>query len=248
MNIYLLELEFNKYYIGKATTKIPNIKIKQHFQNNGSAWIKKYKPIRVINVISNGDILDVDKWTIKYMIEKGIDNVRGGSFCQINLSIENKITIKQIISHIKHFVMFDTKFKVNICVFELDHNKYYIGKMTITPNIRINNDCAWTKKYNPFRVINVISNSDILDIDKWTIKYMMEKGIDNVRGGSFCQINLSLENKITIKQIIRHANNQCMKCNKNNKIFQYYSFIDKKEDSLCYERKNNISCRDCVVL
>jgi hypothetical protein len=86
--IYVLELENDKYYIGK--TNYPNIRINKHFNNNGSQWTSKYKPIKVIEILANLDDFDEDKITLQYMKSKGIDNVRGGSFVTLNLD-ENTI-------------------------------------------------------------------------------------------------------------------------------------------------------------
>ncbi len=87
-SIYILKLEENKYYIGKTTSLIK--RILDHFINDGSAWTKKYKPIEVLEVHSNCDSYDEDKYTIKYMDKYGIDNVRGGSYVMIKLD-ENTI-------------------------------------------------------------------------------------------------------------------------------------------------------------
>ena len=83
-NIYILELKNNKYYIGK--TNNPTFRLEQHFNSNlrsGSAWTKKYPPIKVIEIIPNCDNFDEDKYTLKYITMYVVNNVRGGSFCQI---------------------------------------------------------------------------------------------------------------------------------------------------------------------
>lgn len=82
--IYVLELENNKYYIGKSSN--PKNRIKKHFSNQGSQWTIMHKPIKVVEIISNCDIYDEDKITFKYMDKYGIENVRGGYFCQLTLS------------------------------------------------------------------------------------------------------------------------------------------------------------------
>ena len=96
--IYVLELENNKYYIGK--TNNPKFRLESHFNSNGSWWTKKYKPLNVIELLSDCDNFDEDKYTIKYMVKYGIENVRGGSFCKIKLSNENIITLNQIINSV----------------------------------------------------------------------------------------------------------------------------------------------------
>jgi hypothetical protein len=87
--IYVLQLEQEKYYIGK--TENPNFRIEQHFQSGGAVWTKKYNPISVIEIIPDCDDYDEDKYTRRYMDNYGIDNVRGGSFCEIVL---DQTTIK----------------------------------------------------------------------------------------------------------------------------------------------------------
>lgn len=94
--VYILELENNKWYIGK--THNPTFRINDHFASNGSEWTKTHKPIKLTELIKNCDDYDEDKYTIKYMKEKGIDNVRGGSFCALNLNDMNIGTIKQMIN------------------------------------------------------------------------------------------------------------------------------------------------------
>lgn len=81
--IYALQLEQGKYYVGK--TNNPQFRLENHFQYNGSAWTKKYKPIRIIEVVPNCDDYDEDKYTQKYMDKYGVQNVRGGSFVSLEL-------------------------------------------------------------------------------------------------------------------------------------------------------------------
>lgn len=96
--IYVLELTNNKYYIGK--TNNPDFRLAQHFNDESnfklkyksSYWTKKYKPIKLLESFE-GDDFDENKYTLIYMDKYGIDNVRGGSFCQVKLSKEVKQTI-----------------------------------------------------------------------------------------------------------------------------------------------------------
>ena len=94
--IYILELENNKFYIGKTNNL--NIRLDQHYNLNGSEWTKKHKSLRLFELIPNCDDLDEDKYTLKYMKKYGIENVRGGSFCQVNLNDDTMNTIKKMIT------------------------------------------------------------------------------------------------------------------------------------------------------
>ncbi len=63
--IYILELIKNKYYVGKTTNQ--KFRFEQHLNPVGSAWTKKYKPIKLIELIPNCDSFNEDKQTLKYM-------------------------------------------------------------------------------------------------------------------------------------------------------------------------------------
>jgi len=99
VTIYALKLQNNKYYIGK--TNNPKFRIENHFNSSGSQWTRIYKPLEVIELISDCDEFDEDKITIKYMSKYGIENVRGGSFCQINLDVSSITILNKMINSSK---------------------------------------------------------------------------------------------------------------------------------------------------
>lgn len=94
--IYILQLEDNKFYIGK--TENPQFRLNNHFNFNGSAWTKKYKPIKVLKLIPDCDNFDEDKYTKIYMKKKGINNVRGGTYCKIKLDNDEIELLKKEIN------------------------------------------------------------------------------------------------------------------------------------------------------
>jgi hypothetical protein len=89
--IYVLQLQNDKYYIGKTLN--PHFRFETHFTNNGSEWTKLHKPIKILELIPNCDNYDEDKYTYKYMDKYGINNVRGGSYTS---PILDKETINQL--------------------------------------------------------------------------------------------------------------------------------------------------------
>lgn len=95
ISIYILELENNKYYVGRTSN--PAFRLQSHFTNNGSVFSQLYKPIKVLQLIANCDEYDEDKYTLMYMAKYGIDNVRGGSFCELELDILTKTIINKMI-------------------------------------------------------------------------------------------------------------------------------------------------------
>ena len=81
--IYVLACQQDKYYVGKTLNE--ERRILEHFSSCGSAWTHMYPPISVVAIYRNCDDLDEDKYTKMYMRTYGIDNVRGGSYSQVNL-------------------------------------------------------------------------------------------------------------------------------------------------------------------
>jgi len=93
MFIYVLQLKQNKFYVGK--TENPDDRFKSHISGSGSAWTKKYKPIKTIELVE-GDKYDEDKYVLKYMDKYGVDNVRGGSYSKINLTKVQSASLEHI--------------------------------------------------------------------------------------------------------------------------------------------------------
>ena len=44
-----------------------------------------HRPLRVVEIQKGGDRYDEDKLVKKYMSKYGVNNVRGGSYCKVNL-------------------------------------------------------------------------------------------------------------------------------------------------------------------
>ena len=82
--VYVLLCEGNRFYVGKTERPLQS-RIEEHFNQNGSEWTRKYKPIKVVEQVANADEFDEDKYTKKYMKQYGINKVRGGTYTQIHL-------------------------------------------------------------------------------------------------------------------------------------------------------------------
>lgn len=80
VTIYALELADGMFYVGK-TKKTAAQRFQEHERGNGSAWTRLHKPIKIVESFA-GDDDDENKYTLRYMREKGILKVRGGSFSQ----------------------------------------------------------------------------------------------------------------------------------------------------------------------
>ena len=82
---------------------------------------------------------------------------------------------------------------------------------------------------------------------------MSKYGIENVRGGSFCQIELSKENINTIEKMLNSSNNNCYICGNNNHFAAQCETIKSKKEKesnsdcnmLKSKIKNNMHCTKC---
>lgn len=81
--IYILKLREGKYYVGKSHNV--QKRFEEHLEGNGSAWTKKYSPIKIEKTIPNASPFEEDRYVKEYMSKYGVDNVRGGSYTQIGL-------------------------------------------------------------------------------------------------------------------------------------------------------------------
>ena len=95
VTIYVLRQQNNKYYIGKTSN--PTYRLHDHFSEGGAAWTKKYKPISIHELRPDRPHTDEQIITQEYMQKYGIDNVRGGPWCKISLTAEEKLLITHII-------------------------------------------------------------------------------------------------------------------------------------------------------
>lgn len=93
--IYALELEGGFYYVGKTADLTQ--RLSQHFNNKGSEWTKLHKPTGKFSHIITNDVHEENKQTLNLMKRFGISNVRGGSFCKIELDTATQNVIQNMI-------------------------------------------------------------------------------------------------------------------------------------------------------
>lgn len=89
--LYILQLQNGKYYVGK-TTDIDR-RYEEHKSGRGSSWTSKHKPVKILEVRPVKDAHDENNTTKDLMKKYGVDNVRGGSYTQIELPDHVKTTI-----------------------------------------------------------------------------------------------------------------------------------------------------------
>ena len=111
---------------------------------------------------------------------------------------------------------------VHIVVLQLENNCFFIGKTyDILFNINTyNRNCNdFTKKYKPIKLYEFKQNCNEYDLDLTVKKYMNKYGINNVRGGSYSELELSNEQYNILQKelyIVNNNNDDISLLNKNN--------------------------------
>ena len=110
--------------------------------------------------------------------------------------------------------------RTTIYILRLVEKNWYIGRSKniekrFTQHLK-GEGSEWTKKYPPIKIFESIPNSDPFDEDKYVKIYMNKYGIDKVRGGTYCQLELTKSQIYHLRNEIRMANDLCMRCGRNN--------------------------------
>lgn len=82
--IYVLLLEQNKIYVGYSARPVGE-RFLEHFNANGSKWTSLYRPLQVLSV-HEGGLREENELTLQMMDKYGWWNVRGGHWCQVEIS------------------------------------------------------------------------------------------------------------------------------------------------------------------
>jgi predicted GIY-YIG superfamily endonuclease len=91
-SLYVLQLENDKWYVGK-THDIAK-RFKEHQSGKGSAWTTMNKPVRIVESRPLKDTYDETNTTKELMKKYGIDNVRGGAHVQVVMPEHVEKTLK----------------------------------------------------------------------------------------------------------------------------------------------------------
>lgn len=209
--IYVYELVFNKYYVG-ITTDIKKIEIPEN------KWTEMYYPVRVLETYPDCDVFDLDKYTLKYMKEKGIDNVRGGSFSSVKLSDGQKQIINEMINgYNEEIEPIEIKIKEYFEIFNkvfLDSPEYLVESIEEFENIFI----KIKELKQLIEKTNFVSMDDLPEINKEIEEHT-----------KFIELHKKRKrHKLTATEIMQY-NELCKKkfsCNSNDKNKTWISQIE----------------------
>ena len=117
MPIYVIQLEKNKKYVYCTDVVDSDAAIKKVIRDFDSLWIVKYTPQHVVEFYPDGDEWDYENVVLNTMAKYGIDNVRGGSYNQCDLSEDDTTIAKRNTQFIKskHAIIVQKMYRGHKC-------------------------------------------------------------------------------------------------------------------------------------
>jgi len=144
MYIHVLSLESQKFYIGKSVGSDTDEIIKSYTKTkNIEPWVKKYKPLTVVEIFKQTHDKNEHYITIYYMKKYGMDAVRSGLYPDIQL---DKQVMHNLAPEIKTFEFIDKYQSYNYVPFFVQ---------TVESNLyKFFNSPAYTASENKYQLIN----------------------------------------------------------------------------------------------
>jgi hypothetical protein len=96
--IYVLELSNGTWYVGRS--KNVYSRVRDHMESKGAVWTSRSMILRIALAQLKSDF-DEENITVQFMIEKGIQYVRGAQYSQVVLSEAKLHELQQKIYHMK---------------------------------------------------------------------------------------------------------------------------------------------------
>lgn len=94
MYVYILELENDKFYVGR--TSCLKQRLADHVKGVGSVWTQLHKPQKVLKVFETRNPFFEDMIVLSFMKRYGRENVRGGSFSMMEFGNNMNLMISTL--------------------------------------------------------------------------------------------------------------------------------------------------------
>lgn len=99
IHIVVLQLENNCFFIGKTCDIVFDI---SKYNRNFNSFTKKHKPIKLYEFKENCNLYELDLTVKLYMNKYGIQNIRGGSYSELELSEEQINILNKELKMVNH--------------------------------------------------------------------------------------------------------------------------------------------------
>jgi hypothetical protein len=263
--IYVLELEQNKYYVGKSSK--PLNRTGEHIastlfndvSSSGSGWTRMYTPNKILEVHTSYDEFDEDLYTLRYMKNHGIDNVRGGSFCELNLSQNNIVTLEKMLAgaNDRCYYCGSPDHYVNACPQKnirrvTKKHKEKSLKLSNLPKARIANYFGMTKLLQNSKLnlnidnvnksnIDGTNNENVSDSDRSNNMRSDNVRSDNVRSDNVRSDNVRSDNvksdNVRNDDTRNDKQTQTFQCKYCDKIYDSQQKVRTHENMMCTKNK-----------
>lgn len=210
ISIYVLKCQNDKYYVGQSTN------IKRRFLNhqsglNAAEWTKIFKPVELVEVVltpleNRIEAVQIEnEVTVRYMLQYGWENVRGGDFCVLD-PFKLRVLLAKNTKLGTEILPIDSKRVANIrrgahyvfCL-KLARGNYFVGTTTQIYLAILGEfsgqGSQWTRMYKPLELVEATELPEDTSLSPKKIanlmvqSYMGKYGYQKVRGGDFYQID-----------------------------------------------------------
>jgi hypothetical protein len=191
-NIYVLKLEQNRYFIHFSEVK-SNFKILRECEIYYD-YLKKYKPLNIIETFPFENFLDVDKVVKQYMYIYGYAYVRGGSYTEEELPPYLEKTLNHEFNNEEKDELYYQSFFNEIL------QKYEYNQQTLDEiQSQINNIQSEFKKFNYEKNKLEKTKNFFVDGEKYNMKNFFIEDIDWLY--EICILNTDIDVEINARNI-----------------------------------------------
>lgn len=92
-HVYVLRLAGGRKYVGISDDPAKALVV--HKEGGVSAWTDRYPPERIQHIEYRVRPADLDRYVLRYMVQYGIENVRGGTWSTVRLTEVDQRAIRR---------------------------------------------------------------------------------------------------------------------------------------------------------
>jgi len=133
IQIYILSLRGGYFYVGTTLSCNVSYSIKRHLSGDGIEWTKIHKPLALVKqipcTIGINPRLQEDLHVKQLMIDYGIEKVRGGSYSDVVLSLNQRFLLEKEFQYAKTYsaettLCWHCSRPAEVCKCRIKHNKF----------------------------------------------------------------------------------------------------------------------------